>query len=158
MAYAANLIGVRNPVFVSAAGPALFWISVANIWRGTAFSMVMQYTGMKTVPPELYEAATVDGAGALQRFRYVTLPSLRDIMLINLVLITIATFNTFDMVLPLTGGGPGRATEVVALYIYHLVFAEFQFGRGAAVAVLLLAVGLAFSLAYARLIRREQLA
>jgi multiple sugar transport system permease protein len=156
MAYAANLIGVRNPVFVSAAGPALFWIIVANIWRGTAFSMVMQYAGMKTVPPELYEAATVDGAGTLQRFRYVTLPSLRDIMLINLVLITIATFNTFDMVLPLTGGGPGRATEVVALYIYHLVFAEFQFGRGAAVAVLLLAVGLAFSLAYARLIRREQ--
>ncbi len=156
MAYVANLLGVRNPVFVSAAGPALFWVIIANIWRGTAFSMVMQYAGMKTVPLELYEAATVDGAGALQRFRYVTLPWLHDIMLINLVLITIATFNTFDMVLPLTGGGPGRATEVVALYIYHLVFAEFQFGRGAAVAVLLLAVGLTFSLAYARLTRREQ--
>jgi ABC-type sugar transport system permease subunit len=59
------------------------------------------------------------------------------------------------MVLPLTGGGPGRATEVVALYIYHLVFPEFQFGRGSAVAVMLMAVGLALSACYARIIRRE---
>ena len=130
MAYAASLLGVRNPVFLSAPVPALVWVTVANIWRGTAFSMIMQYAGMKTVPPELYEAATVDGAGALQKFRHITLPSLRGILLINLVLITIATLNTFDMVLPLTGGGPGRATEVIALYIYHLVFSEFQFGRG----------------------------
>ena len=111
---------------------------------------------MKTVPPELYEAATVDGAGGLQKFRYVTLPSLRGILLINLVLITIATLNTFDMVLPLTGGGPGRATEVIALYIYHLVFSEFQFGRGAAVAVVLMVIGLVLSACYARMLRRER--
>ena len=136
---------MHNPIFLSAPVPALVWVTIANIWRGTAFSMIMQYAGMKTVPAELYEAATVDGAGALQKFRYVTLPSLRGILLINMVLITIATLNTFDMVLPLTGGGPGRATEVMALYIYHLVFSEFQFGRGAAVAVLLMTVGLALS-------------
>jgi multiple sugar transport system permease protein len=156
MAYAASLLGARNPTFLSAPVPALFWVTMANIWRGTAFSMIMQYAGMKTVPPELYEAATVDGAGALQKFRYVTLPSLRGILLINLVLITIATLNTFDMVLPLTGGGPGRATEVVALYIYHLMFSEFQFGRGAAVAVVLMAIGLALSACYARMLQRER--
>jgi multiple sugar transport system permease protein len=158
MAYAASLLGMRNPPFLSAPAPALFWVTVANIWRGTAFSMIMQYAGMKTVPPELYEAATVDGAGTLQKFRYVTLPSLRGILLINLVLITIATLNTFDMVLPLTGGGPGRATEVVALYIYHLVFSDFQFGRGAAVAVVLMAIGLALSACYARMLQRERAA
>jgi multiple sugar transport system permease protein len=158
MAYAASLLGMRNPTFLSAPAPALFWVTVANIWRGTAFSMIMQYAGMKTVPPELYEAATVDGAGTLQKFRYVTLPSLRGILLINLVLITIATLNTFDMVLPLTGGGPGRATEVVALYIYHLVFSDFQFGRGAAVAVVLMAIGLALSACYARMLQRERAA
>ncbi len=158
MAYATSLFGARNPTFLSAPVPALFWVTIANIWRGTAFSMIMQYAGMKTVPPELYEAATVDGAGTLQKFRYVTLPSLRDILLINLVLITIATLNTFDMVLPLTGGGPGRATEVVALYIYHLVFSEFQFARGAAVAVVLMATGLALSACYARLLQRERAA
>jgi multiple sugar transport system permease protein len=154
-AYAASFVGMPNPAFLSAPTPALVWVTVANIWRGTAFSMIMQYAGMKTVPPELYEAATVDGAGALQQFRNVTLPSLRGILLINLVLITIATLNTFDMVLPLTGGGPGRATEVVALYVYHLVFSEFQLGRGAAVAVVLMAVGLVLSACYARILQRE---
>jgi multiple sugar transport system permease protein len=156
MAYGATLLGVRNPAFLSAPASALFWVTIANIWRGTAFSMIMQYAGMKTVPPELYEAATVDGAGAWQKLVYVTLPSLRGILLINLVLITIATLNTFDMVLPLTGGGPGRATEVVALYIYHLVFSEFQFGRGAAVAVVLLLIGLALSAWYARMLHSER--
>jgi multiple sugar transport system permease protein len=158
MAYAASLLGSRNPTFLSAPLPALIWVTVANIWRGTALSMIIQYAGMKTVPPELYEAATVDGAGSLQKFRYITLPSLRSILLINLVLITIATLNTFDMVLPLTGGGPGRATEVIALYIYHLVFSEFQFGRGAAVAVVLMAIGLALSACYARMLQRERAA
>ncbi len=158
IAYAASLLGVRNPIFLSAPVPALVWVTIANIWRGTAFSMIMQYAGMKTVPPELYEAATVDGAGGLQKFRYVTLPSLRGILLINLVLITIATLNTFDMVLPLTGGGPGRATEVIALYIYHLVFSEFQSARGAAVAVVLMAIGLVLSACYARMLRKERAA
>jgi multiple sugar transport system permease protein len=158
VAYAATLAGAHNPVFLSAPLPALVWITLANTWRGTAFSMIMQYAGMKTVPQELYEAANVDGAGSLQKFRYVTLPSLRGILLINLVLITIATLNTFDMVLPLTGGGPGRATEVVALYIYHLVFSEFQFGRGAAVAVLLMTIGLAFSVCYAHMLQRDRAA
>jgi multiple sugar transport system permease protein len=158
VAYAASLLGARNPTFLSAPVPALLWVTIANVWRGTAFSMIMQYAGMKTVPMELYEAATVDGAGPLQRFRYVTLPSLRGILLINLVLITIATLNTFDMVLPLTGGGPGRATEVVALYIYHLVFSDFQFGRGAAVAVVLMAIGLVLSACYAHILQRERAA
>jgi multiple sugar transport system permease protein len=157
IAYAASLFGVSSPIFLSAPVPALVWVTIANIWRGTAFSMIMQYAGMKTVPPELYEAATVDGAGAVQKFCYITLPSLRSILLINLVLITIATLNTFDMVLPLTGGGPGRATEVIALYIYHLVFSEFQFGRGAAVAVVLMAIGFVLSAFYARLLKRERI-
>jgi multiple sugar transport system permease protein len=154
-AYLAMLMGAHDPIFLSAPMPALLWVTAANIWRATAFSMIMQYAAMKTVPPELYEAATVDGARTLQQFCHVTLPSLRGILLINLVLITIATLNTFDMVLPLTGGGPGRATEVVALYIYHLVFSEFQFGRGAAVAVLLMALGLAVSACYASALRRQ---
>ena len=157
MAYAGSLLSASHPAFLSEPTPALIWVTIANIWRGTAFSMILQYAGMKAVPPELYEAATVDGARAFQKFRYITLPSLRGILLINLVLITIATLNTFDMVLPLTGGGPGRATEVIALYIYHLVFSEFQFGRGADVAVLLMMTGLVLSACYARMLNRERM-
>ena len=71
--------------------------------------------------------------------------------MINIVLITIATLNTFDMIVPLTGGGPGRATEVIALYIYNVVFGEFSLGRGAAVAVILMLIGAALTLVYFRL-------
>ena len=151
LAYLLSLLDVRDPVFVSAAGPALFWVVIANVWRGTALSMILQYAGMKTIPPELYEAAMLDGAGPWQRFLYLTLPSLRRIILINLVLITIATLNSFDMIVSLTGGGPGRATEVVALFIYNAVFVQFSVGRGAAAAVLLALSGVALMVGYFRL-------
>ena len=151
MVYLLSFVGIRDPVFLSAAGPALFWVSVANIWRGTAFSMLMQYSGMQTIPAELYEAATVDGANPLQQFTRITIPSLRRILLTNLVLITIATLNTFDMIVPLTGGGPGRATEVVALFIYDVVFVQFSIGRGAAVAIMLALLGITLTVAYFRI-------
>lgn len=151
LAYLLSPLGVRDPVFLSAAGPALFWVIIANVWRGTAFSMILQYAGMKTISPELYEAAILDGAGSWQQFLYLTLPSLRRIILINLVLITTATLNTFDMIVSLTGGGPGRATEVVALFIYDAVFVQFSLGRGAAVAVLLALFGVALMVGYFRL-------
>ncbi len=150
LASVATAFGWTNVTFLSAAGPALFWVIVANVWRGTAFSMLMQYSGMKTIPSELYEAARVDGAGFWQQFRYITLPSLKRVTMINLILISIATLNTFDMIVPLTGGGPGRATEVIALYIYNVVFVEFSLGRGAAVAVVLMLFGLALTLLYFR--------
>ncbi|WP_201402921.1 carbohydrate ABC transporter permease [Kaistia sp. 32K] len=150
LASVATAFGWTNVTFLSAAGPALFWVIVANIWRGTAFSMLMQYSGMKTISPELYEAARVDGAGFWQQFRYITIPSLKRVTMINLILISIATLNTFDMIVPLTGGGPGRATEVIALYIYNVVFVEFSLGRGAAVAVILMLFGLALTLLYFR--------
>lgn len=149
-------LGASNPIFLSAPGSALVWVIVANVWRGTAFSMIIQYSAMKTIPPEITEAATLDGAGAWRRLRYIVLPSLRRILLINLVLITISTLNTFDMIVPLTGGGPGRATEVVALYIYNLVFVEFSLAQGAASAVLLMLTGITLTLVYFRFILSEQ--
>lgn len=152
LASTAAALGIRNVTFLSAAGPALFWVTLANIWRGTAFSMLMQYAGMKTIPRELYEAARIDGAGYWQQFRFITLPSLRRVVMINLILITLSTLNTFDMIMPLTGGGPGRATEVIALYIYSAVFVEFSLGRAAATAVLLMLIAIALMLVYFRFV------
>ena len=105
---------------------ALMSIVIANVWRGTAFSMILQYAGLQSIPDELYEAAEVDGAGALQSFWYITIPQLRPILMINIILITISTLNTFDMILPLTGGGPGQATEVLALHTYNVIFREYS--------------------------------
>lgn len=128
---------------------------IANVWRGTAFSMLLLYAGLLVIPSSLYEAASVDGATAFAQFRYVTLPLLRPIMLINTVLISIFTLNTFDLVLPLTGGGPGRATEVLALYTYNTVFRNFDLSGGAVLAVLLLVISIVFTLVYVRLLPNE---
>jgi len=156
MAIPFGMFGIRDPVFLSAPVPALAWVIIANIWRGTAFAMILQYSAMKTIPPEYHEAATIDGASWFQRFRLITLPSLRNILLINLILATISTLNTFDMIMPLTGGGPGRSTEVIALYIYNVVFQEFDFGRGAAVAVVLSLIGIVLTLVYFRILTNKQ--
>ncbi|GAA4182881.1 carbohydrate ABC transporter permease [Shinella granuli] len=132
---------------------ALSTAILANVWRGVAFTMILLYAGLQRIPPELYEAARVDGAGAIARFRFVTLPTLAPVIFIALVLITIGGINTFDLIMALTEGGPARATEVVGLRVYQQVFQFMNLGRGAALAVLLLAVNLLMTLIYLRLLR-----
>ena len=90
-----------------------------------------------------------------KQFWYITLPQLRPILLINTILISIFTLNTFDLILPLTGGGPGRATEVLALYAYNTVFRNFDLSNGAVLAVILLLISLVFTLFYVRLLPKE---
>jgi multiple sugar transport system permease protein len=148
--------GVSPVGFLSGSTLALWSVIVANVWRGTAFSMILQYAGLRSIDPVLYEAAAVDGASAWQAFWRVTLPSLRPIIAINLVLISIQTFNTFDMVLALTGGGPGRATEVLALRTYNVIFRSFSLGQGAVLAVVMLALSLLFTLLYVRFLTPEE--
>jgi multiple sugar transport system permease protein len=148
--------GVGILSFLSDPQMALVSTIVANTWRGTAFSMIMLYAGLQQVPQHLYDAAKVDGAGAFQRFRYVTIPQIKPVIFINLVLITIYTLNTFDMILSLTGGGPGRATEVLALFMYFRGFSQFNLGQAAAVAVLMLLVNLVMTAIYMRYLIDEE--
>jgi multiple sugar transport system permease protein len=157
--------GFLNGILRSLGAAPVSWLSdpdiaiwsavLANVWRGTAFSMILLYAGLLVIPASLYEAAAVDGATALKQFWYVTLPQLRPILLINTILISIFTLNTFDLVLPLTGGGPGRATEVLALYAYNTVFRNFDLSNGAVLAVLLLVISIAFTIFYMRLLPKE---
>jgi multiple sugar transport system permease protein len=102
------------------------------------------------------EAAKIDGATAFQRVTRVILPLLAPILFIDLVIVSIETFNTFDMVLALTGGGPGRSTEVIALSIYNQIFAQFDLGQGAATAMLLLVVSVIMTIVYIRILQREE--
>ncbi|MCT7378057.1 carbohydrate ABC transporter permease [Chelativorans salis] len=147
--------GISPVAWLSDPDIALWSAVIANVWRGTAFSMLLLYAGLVVIPSSLYEAASVDGATPLKQFWYITLPQLRPILLINTVLISIFTLNTFDLILPLTGGGPGRATEVLALYTYNAVFRNFDLSSGAVLAVLLLAISVVFTLIYVRLLPRE---
>jgi multiple sugar transport system permease protein len=148
-------LGLRPVQWLSNPNLALWSAIIANIWRGTAFSMILLYAGILVIPQSLYEAADVDGANSWRKFWYITLPQLRPIMLINTILISIFTLNTFDMILALTGGGPGRATEVLALYAYNIVFRNFDLSNGSVIAVLLLAISVAFTFFYVRLLPKE---
>lgn len=147
--------GLKPVQWLSNPNMAVWSAVIANIWRGTAFSMILLYAGLLVIPQSLYEAAEVDGANAWRKFWYVTLPQLRPIMLINTILISIFTLNSFDMILALTGGGPGRATEVLALYAYNLVFRNFDLSNGSVIAVLLLAISVVFTVFYLRLLPKE---
>lgn len=118
-------------------GTALFSLILVNTWRGFPFFGITLLAGMQAIPQELYEAAEIDGASIWQRFRYVTLPSLRTVMLVVTILSVIWTFNDFSIVWLLTGGGPGHATDVFATYTYKLGFITSRLGYGQTVSVIL---------------------
>jgi multiple sugar transport system permease protein len=152
---ALRAVGLPQIAWLSDPDIAIWSAVLANVWRGTAFSMILLYAGLLVIPRSLYEAAEVDGATAWKQFIYITLPQLRPVLLINTILISIFTLNTFDLILPLTGGGPGRATEVLALYTYNTVFRNFDLSNGAVLAVMMLLISIAFTSLYVRLLPRE---
>jgi len=146
--YLLSVMGHKEMAFLSNPNIALWSTSIANVWRGTAQSMILLYAGIKTVDRQLLEAASIDGANAISRLRHIILPGMRPVIMINLLLNVINTFNTFDMIMPLTGGGPGRATEVLVLSVYRNIFQQLDLGKGSAVAMLLLAINVFFSVLY----------
>jgi multiple sugar transport system permease protein len=152
-----SVLGVAPVSWLSDTKLAVLSIVVANIWRGTAFTMLLLYAALYTVNRELLDAARVDGAGRLRTLWHITLPQIRPVLLVNVILITIATLNTFDMILPLTGGGPATATEVLALHTYNTVFVNFNLAGGCVFALLLLAASLLLTTLYRRLLREEEL-
>jgi multiple sugar transport system permease protein len=121
-----------NPILAMAS------IIVINTWRGLPFYGITLLAGLQTVPPELYEAATIDGASGWQRFRYVTLPLLQPIILIVTLFSVIFTFADFQLVYVLTHGGPQNATQLFATYAFDIGMGAGQLGLGASVALAML--------------------
>jgi multiple sugar transport system substrate-binding protein len=152
--YYLSLLHLGPVPLISSPLLALASVVVANVWRGCAFSMILLYAGLQRIPRELHEAADLEGASAWQRLRWLLVPQLAPVVALNLVLITIASFNTFDLIIPLTGGGPARRTEVISLFMYRLGFFDLEAGRAAAVAVVMLIVNLTLAAIGLRLISR----
>ena len=121
-------VGLGPLPLISSPMLALVSVVVANVWRGCAFSMILLYAGLQRVPRELHEAADLEGVSAWQRLRWLLIPQLAPVIALNLVLITIASFNTFDLIIPLTAGGPARRTEVISLFMYRLGFFDLAGG------------------------------
>jgi len=143
-----SLFGV-GPVNWLGQGPMLA-IVIANTWRGTAFTMLIFLGALRTIPSDIYEAARVDGASAFRRFWDHTLPMLRPIAALTLLSVTISTFGTFILIQTLTNGGPAFQTEVIALYAFHEAFQNHAVGYGSTIAVVMLALNLAFAIVFLR--------
>jgi multiple sugar transport system permease protein len=126
-------------------------VVVANLWRGFPFISLILLAGLQAIPGALYEAAGVDGAGTWARFRHVTLPGLKRVMLIALTLDVINTVKYFDLIWVMTAGGPANRTEVLSTLIYRLAFQFFRPGRAAALAMVMVAALAVFSVFYVRL-------
>ncbi len=109
-----------------------------SIWKQLGFNMVVFLAGLQTIPLSLYEAARLDGAGAWQQFRYVTLPGLQPTLVLSAVTTTIFTLRSFEQVYVVTGGGPLNTTNLLVYYIYQQAFGMFDFGYAAAAAMVLL--------------------
>ncbi|WP_176084686.1 sugar ABC transporter permease [Martelella sp. HB161492] len=149
-----RLFGAGPVQWLSDPHIAIWSAVLSNVWRGTAFSMVVMYAALKAINPVLYEASSIDGARPVQRFFYVTLPQLRGAILVNMILITIQTLNVFDAIISLTGGGPGRATEVLSLYTFNVIFRNYDLSVGAVLSILMLVISLGLALIYARFLPR----
>ncbi|MGN6698225.1 MAG: carbohydrate ABC transporter permease [Thermomicrobiales bacterium] len=127
---------------------ALAFAIFANVWNVLPFSVIILLAGLSTIPSELYDAAKVDRAGVVQRFRNVTLPWLLHPLLIVLILQTLNAFRTFDTIYILTGGGPGEATNVIALQTVRTVLDFTDFGKGNAYAYVITLITLVIAIFY----------
>ncbi|WP_219636661.1 carbohydrate ABC transporter permease [Streptomyces sp. AJS327] len=130
-------------------------VSMANVWRGTAFSMLVYSAALAEIPREVAESAEVDGAGGWRRLWYITLPMIRRSIGTNLMLNTLQTLSVFGLIWAMTQGGPGRKSETLPLFMYDEAFNKSLIGYGTAIALLLLLVGALFSVVYLRLLRED---
>ncbi len=129
------LVGIGPKPWLSDPGWARFSVILVNIWYGTPFFMITYLAGLKSIPQELYESSAIDGAGAPQRLRYITLPMLKNIIAITLLFSTIVTLATFDIIRVLTRGGPRHMTQVFGTYAFELGIATGDVPLGAAVSL-----------------------
>ncbi len=134
---------------------ALPVVILINVWKNYGFEMMAFLAALQSIPGVLYEAGSIDGASALQRFRYITLPLLRPIILVLIVLRSIWSINSFDMVYVLTSGGPANATQLTSLYIFKTAFERGMFSASAAASMLIFAVVLGLALLFMRASARQ---
>ncbi|MFE4669594.1 carbohydrate ABC transporter permease [Streptomyces sp. NPDC056716] len=130
-------------------------VSFANVWRGTAFSMLVYSAALNEIPQEVTEAAEMDGASGRRRLWHITLPMIRRSIGTNLMLNTLQTLSVFGLIWVMTRGGPGGKSQTLPLFMYEQAFQNSMIGYGTAVALLLLLVGSLFSVIYLRLLRME---
>ena len=156
--YILNSLGIisENIDWLTSTNTALFAIVCANVWIGIPFNMILISTGLTTIPKELYESASIDGAGKVQTFFKITLPLLRPTIESVLILGFIYTFKVFDLVYVMTGGGPVNSTHMLSTYSYKLSFEMFKYSKGSAVANILLVILMIVGVFYLKATKEDE--
>ena len=148
---------VAQPVaWLGEPATALGAVIAVDAWRGVPFVMLLMLAGLQTIPPEQYEAAAMDGAGAAQRFRFVTWPNLRYLLVVATTLDIINTIRHYDIIGVMTAGGPAGGTQTLPVLLYNTAFHTNHNNNAAAIGVLLLVVVLAFAVVYVMVARRDR--
>ncbi len=141
----------------SSATLAVIALLILAVWKVNSFCALVVLAGLQSIPGDVYEAASVDGAGALRQFFSITLPYLRQTIMVVLVLRTVESLQAFDIIVGLTNGGPGNATLNLPLYIFQKGLSGAQdFGLSSATALVLFAIILVFAIVYTRVLYREE--
>jgi len=149
-----GLVGIAPVPWLVSPSLALIAVIGVNVWLGIPFNTTILYSGLQSVPPELYEAASLDGATGFKAFWYITWPSIRSVVSVVIVLGVVYTLKVVDIILGLTGGGPANSTQTLATNAYHQSFINFQFGIGAAVSNVLIVVSFVFAMIYIAISRK----
>jgi multiple sugar transport system permease protein len=135
------------------ASAPMLMVSLANVWRNVAFSMLMFSAALRSLPSEVVEAAEMEGASALRRLAKVILPLMRGTIVTNLLLVTLGNLSTFTLVWVMTQGGPGTQTSILPVYMYLVSFSFNDLGYGSMIGLAVIALGALFSLGYAYSLR-----
>lgn len=140
-----NAIGLESVGWQSQGGPAMISVMIAAVWLRLGFNMIIYLAGLQSISPELYEAARIDGASRWQQFRSVTVPLVGPSTFFLLIMNVIASFQVFDLIFVMTGGGPGNSTSVLVTYAYRNGFQIREQGYGAAIGIVILIITLIFT-------------
>ncbi|MDD9268582.1 carbohydrate ABC transporter permease [Paenibacillus sp. GCM10023248] len=153
--------GTLNAILSTLGIPTVTWlytvpmltIILANVWHGTAFSMLVFQAALDDVPKEIEEAALVDGASRWKILIFIILPYIKGTITTNAMLVTLQTLGVFGLIYAMTGGGPGTATTTLPIFMYNQAFINYQLGYGTAISLLLLLLGIVLSLFYIRTLK-----
>ena len=147
-------IGIEGQPWLAQRWTAFGVVLLTDVWLWTPWFTILLLAGLQSLAKEPFEAAAIDGTSAWRVFRYLTLPMLRPVIVVCIVIRSIDAFRTFDIVWTLTGGGPARQTELFSLYAYEQAFIFLNFGRGSAAALIGAVIVLIFGLSLYRLLNR----
>ena len=143
--YLLSVLGIGPVNWLGDPGNAFWTIVLVDIWHQVSFMVILLLAGLSALPREPYEAARMEGAGALQTFVFVTLPLMRPVIMVTLLIRLIFAVRTYDLIYIMTRGGPGQATDLVSYFIYRQAFVTLDIGQAAALSVILLLIVLALT-------------